>query len=498
MKEKLNEDREKEDRKKKKKEKNLSNAINAIVNMDVLSRESERRKIANEYKVRVSVIDQYIHEATKKEKKKGNEVVKEVEPYGEPVDGIMLLDSIEKTLSKHVILPQGVADAISVWSVLTYCTDAFRILPNLGITSPVKRCGKTTLLEVLQGLTNKALTASNISPAAVFRTIDRYHPTLLIDEADTFLKDNDELRGVLNSGHTRSSAFVIRVEGDDHEPVKFSTWGPKAISMIGNLPETLQDRSVVVELRRKFQGESAVKINIDFEAACADLRKKCRRWSNDNKHKLTITRPQMPKIPNDRMVDNWMPLFTIASIAGGGWPDKIKNSLLKMMGSEDTNIGEMLLEDIREIFNFERQLSSEDIVRKLKDKTDRPWIDWNRGKGLTQNGLARLLRPFGIKSKNLRINENIRKGYDAESLTDAFNRYIPPAYPFQSATPLQTNNINELRPNQTATNKKGVAVEKQDNHLKLHDCSGVADEKGVLGGMLGIDEKKQPSTTVEI
>ena len=475
-------------------EKTLEKDVKAIAGLDLLQKELERNRIAKEYNVRVSVIDEYIKQFTKQEKIGGSlEVVTEVEPFDDEVDGAMLLNTISKELSKYVILPNGAGDAIAAWTLLTYSSDAFRILPYLGLTSPVKRCGKTTLLEVLQGLTNKGLTASNISPAAVFRTIDKYHPTLLIDEADTFLKDSDELRGVLNSGHTRATAFVIRVEGENHEPVKFSTWGPKAISMIGCLPETLQDRSVVIELRRKMPGESANKLDIDFEAECIDIRRKCQRWADDNLDELTITRPEMPRTNNDRLTDNWLPLFAIAKVAGGDWPDKIKKSLLKMMGVEDDNIGSMLLEDIRDIFNSIERIFSDDLIESLKSKMDRPWVDWNRGKGLTQNGLARLLKPFAVKSKNMRIGENLRKGYEMDGLKDAFKRYIPLSSlipPISSVTPLQTNNINELDGNQNVTDKNDVTDENQDNPLNLKDCYAGTDEKG--GTEKDMDKTDEP------
>ena len=462
-------------------EKTLEKDVKAIANLDLLTRELERNRIAKKYNIRVSIIDQYIKEFTKREEAGGTpEVVTEVEPFEEEVDGAMLLNTISGELSKYVILPDGAGDTIAAWTLLTYSSDAFRILPNLGITSPVKRCGKTTLLEVLQGVTNKGLTASNISPAAVFRTIDKYHPTLLIDEADTFLKDNDELKGVLNSGHTKTTAFVIRVEGENHEPVKFSTWGPKAISMIGALPETLQDRSVVIELRRKMPGESAFKLDIEFESECQDIRRKCKRWADDNLDLLTITRPEMPKMNNDRMIDNWMPLFSIAQIARGDWPDRIKNSMLHMMGVEDDNISSILLEDIRDIFKHNEgdRIFSDDLIEALKNMADRPWPDWSRGKGLTQNGLARLLKPFSVKSKTMRIGEDRRKGYELSGFTDAFKRYIPLMPPVSSVTPCQPNNINELDANQSVTDKNDVTDKKQDNLSNLNDCHTVTDEKG--------------------
>jgi putative DNA primase/helicase len=309
----------------------------------------------------------------------------------------------------------------------------------------------------------------------------------LIDEADTFLKNNEELRGVLNSGHTRTTAFVVRVEGESHEPFKFSTWGPKAIAMIGTMPDTLQDRSVVIQLRRKAPGEIVSRLDLNFENECLDIRRKCQRWADDNLDKLSMTRPGMPNANNDRMMDNWMPLFAIADVAGGDWPELIKKSMLKMMYVSDDSIGSALLEDIKDIFdsNLSERIFSDDLVEALKDKSERPWCDWNRGKGLSQNGLARLLKPFDVKSKTIRIKDEQRKGYVLEDFRDAFKRYISsfsPSSPFSSVPPYQNNDINNLGNKQSVPNEIDGADEKQRNQLNLNDWYAGTDEKGVYGG----------------
>jgi putative DNA primase/helicase len=102
--------------------------------------------------------------------------------------------------------------------MLAWVVEAFDISPLLSITSPTKRCGKSTLLDIVALLAPRAVPASNITAASLFRIVEKFSPTLLVDEADTFLGDNDELRGIINSGHRRSSAFVVRTVGDDHEP----------------------------------------------------------------------------------------------------------------------------------------------------------------------------------------------------------------------------------------------------------------------------------------
>jgi putative DNA primase/helicase len=460
----------------------LIDEVLAIIELDPLTREKERTRISKKYNVRKKAIDLYIAEFINQKKIGGTtEIVTETEPASKSISGDELLSAIRDELLKYIILPCGIAEPIAAWVVLTYCYDAFRILPMLGIISPVKRCGKTTLLEILQGLTNKGLTASNISSAAVFRTIEKYSPTLLVDEADTFLKDNDELRGVLNSGHTRATAFVVRIEGEDHEPVKFSTWAPKAIAMIGTLPDTLHDRSVVVSLRRKAPGETVSRIDLDFENGCTKIRQACRRWADDNMDILRTRKVSVPTTNNDRVTDNWMPLLAIAEVAGGDWPKLLQKSMLGTLDGTDDSIGPALLKDIQEIFESysEKRIFSDYLVHRLNCKAESPWSEWTRGKALTQNGLARLLRPFKIRSKTMRINEDRRNGYELNSFKDAFNRYIPLVPPVSSVTVCQVNNINNLNIKQGVTDKNDVTGKKQLNLLKSHDCHTVTDERVV-------------------
>ena len=205
------------------------------------------------------------------------------EPWADPVNGAALLDAIAATFTRYLALPAHASTALALWVLHTYTFQAWFTSPFLAITSPVKRCGKTLLLIVLGALVPRRLFASNVTPAVLFRTIEKYGPTLLIDEADTFIRDNDELRGVLNSGHTRTTAVVIRAVGDDHDPRAFSTWCPKAIALIGRLPDTLADRAIEIAMRRRTAGERVERLRQDrIEGECADLRRQAARWAADH------------------------------------------------------------------------------------------------------------------------------------------------------------------------------------------------------------------------
>src|SRR5205085_4096102 len=143
--------------------------------------------------------------------------IEEVEPWIEPVDGRVLLNELEETVRRFVVLPKWAAETVALWILHTYAFELRDVSTYLGIESPEKRCGKTTLLSILSRLVNRPVAAANISPSAFFRVIEEVRPTLLIDEADTFLRGNDELRGILNSGYSRKTAYVVRVVSEPWE-----------------------------------------------------------------------------------------------------------------------------------------------------------------------------------------------------------------------------------------------------------------------------------------
>ena len=247
----------------------------------------------------------------------------EISPASTAADGAEVLEEISAIFTRHLILPTGAADAMALWVLHAHAHVAAEISPILALTSPTPECGKTTALNLIGALVPKPLPSSNITAAAVFRGIEKWRPTLLIDEADTFIKNNDDLRGVLNSGHSRRSAFVIRVTGDNLEPTRFTTWAPKAIALIGKLPPTLASRAVHIEMRRMAPGESAEPVRLerlDFTEVVAGVA----RWAQDHDLALRDAEPDMPGSLFGRRADNWRHLLAIADLAGGTWPARAR------------------------------------------------------------------------------------------------------------------------------------------------------------------------------
>ena len=302
--------------------------------------------------------------------------------------------------------------------------DAGDVSPLMVLVSPTKRCGKTSVLIVLYFLTPRSELSSNITAPALFRYIEDVRPTLLIDEADSFAKDNEELRGILNSGHTKAAANVIR--NVDHKPRRFSTWAPKAIATIGTLADTLEDRAVVVRLQRKPPGATVERLRRRDNADFAALRSQAARWAADNFDKLADPNPKMPDL-NDRAADNWRPLLAIADLAGGTWPEEARRAACLLSGEEqDGAIGVELLRDIRSAFGDDDVIRSSDLVAKLTADPERPWAEWKHGRPLTQKQLAGLLAPFHIISLTVHppgLPDG--KGYRRIDFEEAWAAYCP-------------------------------------------------------------------------
>jgi hypothetical protein len=357
----------------------------------------------------------------------------EVELWEEPVNGAEVLNEIVATILRYVVIPEDSAVAVALWIAFVHAHDEFAISPILNIGSPEKRCGKTTLLSLISALVPRPLPTSNLTTAVLFRAIDSMQPTLLVDESDTFI-DGDhkgELRGVLNSGHTRATAYVLRTAGDNFEPRRFSTWAPKAIAGIGRLTGTLADRSITVELTRRTADQTIERIRLDrLHQQIAPVASRVARWVADNITKFSALDPEVPPSLHDRAADNWRPLLALADVAGGTWPARARHAAERMHGrtrDDDSNAVKLLF-DVREIFSRSgaQRLQSAQIVAELSKLEDRPWPEWKGGKPITPNQLSGLLRNFSVSSKKLRFGSDTARGYEREAFLDAFARYLPP------------------------------------------------------------------------
>lgn len=352
----------------------------------------------------------------------------DVDPWPEKVSGADVLSEIAETFARFVALPDGAANALALWVAHAHCFRALLCSPRLNVSSPEKGCGKTTLRDVLAVFVPRPLMTENLSVAVLFRLVEAYAPTILADECDAWLKDNEELRGLLNAGHRRGGQ-ALRCEGDTHEVRAFRVFAPAVLCGIGALPGTLRDRSIVIRLERAKPGELWERFDSRHTTREQELCRKLARWCADHIAQLEAADPALPPGAFNRLGDNWRPLCAIAGLAGGDWPQRAAFAFTKLNGRHDEEaqgLGVMLLTDIRQAFaeGREKRTFSKALVTALCAMTDRPWTEAHRGKPITEIWLARRLHAFGISSRTLRIGEDRAKGYEASDFTEAFERYL--------------------------------------------------------------------------
>ena len=416
------------------------------------------------------------------------------DPWPEPVDGAALLREIADFITRYVSLPAELADTATLWVPVTWIHDSLDISPFLNLTSATKRCGKSLLLEVLGEFAYRALAVGGrVTSAPLFRLIEAHAPTLLLDEADTYLRDDDELRGVVNGSQRRSSAYVFRCVGDDHEPRRFGTWCPKAIAGIGGLPETVLDRSIVLRLERRPPNVELASWRDRDKGAVETLCRKLARWIGDNKASIVagLSAVEFPSTLHDRARDAWEAPLAIGNAAGGEWAGRggrawrACEGVVASPAGDETGAGETLLADLRDIFEAAGRpaaLASKAILDNLNAMEGRPWAEWARGKPLSAHGLSKLLKPFNVQPRQVRLQDGGNlKGYRLADLEPLFTAYLtdrtitPGADPKHRNNPLKPAAYNDPETKHGDGAEGAVSDLDRSNSFETKDCFDVSD-----------------------
>ena len=353
---------------------------------------------------------------------------------------VNVLDLVLRLVEQYIAVTPDEQMAIALWVLHTYVYHSFVITPRLALLSPVRGCGKTTLLAFLELLTNQPHRSDDVTPAAIYHHLNhRPNSTLLVDEADNLglLDGNSALRRVFNSGHRRGGNVTRFVGGWSQ---KFPTLAPLAVAAIGTLPLPLMHRSVVISMHR-----SAIQLERldEFSPVFPATRERIQKWA------ATCTLAQDPAMPSSvqhRMADNWRVLLSIADELGHGEAARAAAVAL-CAGRPDEDYGVLALRHIERIFlvrEIDRILSA-DLVNALIGIDDAPWHDWRGPKDdrpprkLTQADLAWPLRPFDIRPRTVRGRWGTARGYYQHQFQRAWRAYCD-----STDTPTQSSKIRYL------------------------------------------------------
>ncbi len=415
-----------------------------------------------------------------------------------------VLDDLTAFVRRYMVLDEAELTAVALWAFHSHAFAASDATPYLSVTSAEKESGKTRLLEVLELVVARPWLTGRVTAAVLARKVDKETPTLLLDESDAAFGGEKEyaevLRGILNSGHRRGGRASLCVgQGAAISYVDLSTFCPKAIAGIGELPDTVASRSIPIRLKRKAPGEQVERFRRREALAAAEpLATSLESLASYHVEHLAAARPALPDELGDRAADSWEPLLAVADRAGGEWPERARRAALELSGRgapDDGSIGVRLLADIHTAFGERRNLATKALIDELAEDEEAPWGTWHKGSRMSPRALARLLEPFGIRSTRVRIGEETPKGYRREDFEDAWNRYLPARSsdsgrtegahtPSVSATTPQPASAKGKRPEPIRNTTPHVADTKTaSNPHEQRDVADVADRNGERAGL---------------
>ncbi len=364
-------------------------------------------------------------------------------------DGASLLNDVEAFIARFVAYPSDAAlVAATLWAAHAHLVNHADSTPRLAHLSPEPGSGKTRALEVLESLVPRPVHAVNVTPAYLFRKVGdpEGSVTILFDEVDTIFgpkaKDNEDVRGLLNAGHRKgATAGRCVVRGRTIETEELPAYAAVALAGLGDLPDTVMSRSIVIRMRRRAPGEHVEPWRRRVhEPEGRKLRDRLEAWAATVAEELEDAWPKMPEGVTDRAADVWEPLLAIADAAGGDWPERVRVAAVALVtasAERPATLGIRLLADLRRVFlrrdvdgvtvtpaEYERHVFTQTIIDHLCALSESPWADL-RGKPIDANRLSRMLKDYGVRSKTVRVGEDVGRGYSSEDLHDPWGRYLP-------------------------------------------------------------------------
>lgn len=338
---------------------------------------------------------------------------------------------ISEVFKEHVKFQNETdADALSLWVAMTYVMPHLEIAPMVYVTSPEPMCGKSTVIKLLKVFCHQAELVSKITPAAIYRLIERDQPTLLFDEADRFVRGHDDLNGIINAGHARFEATVIinkKLPDGNHEPVRFPVWCAKAIAGIGDQDDTLTSRSIVIPLRRKLVTETVKPIRFNLYHQHAETRDRLVNWAAKFEAICEDEMEPYLKASTDRGIDNWLTLGIIARRINTSWVHRAQKAMIAVEKRQSNGLqsaGVQLLTDVRKVISEGNrpEWPSTSLYNAVVVNEENDWSVFDHGRPITRKKFTQMLGKFGIKPAKGR-KSNV---FFVADLYDAFERYLEP------------------------------------------------------------------------
>lgn len=353
-----------------------------------------------------------------------------------PDDTAKLLDDLVVYLKDYIVLPDDLYfGVVAAWILHAAAIEAFEITPRLIIRSVVKRSGKSRLISAIEMVLPNASSEINPKPASLIRSIDASggNEAILLDEVDLYFnpkagEDKSDVQAVLNSGFERGRS-VSRYDVTTRTMSKLSVFAPVAFGSIDKLPDTLEDRGIVVQIQRRLPTETVKRfLRHEVKMRTKALKERIRAWAADNVFGLQAARPELPEDLDDRAADIWWPLFCVADRASEDWGGRMRAAARKIASdrvADDDSAPIKMLRGIWQVWPpHTMALAGTRLTELLNESDELPFSGWNDGNGINTRGINKTLAKFGIHTKSVSVAEGKPKGFHIEQFRDPWARYL--------------------------------------------------------------------------
>ncbi len=343
------------------------------------------------------------------------------EAWPHPVTTSELLHDLDVVVGRHLRLTAAQRFAVVLWIAHTWIVEWSASSPRLALTSVPVAAGKSTALRLLAALTPRPLSLVPTSAQSLVGLIDEVHPTLLLDDAQTWLAGNRGLRRLIAAGHARDAVYLNAAQNAFARPT-FSCFTPCAFATNAPVPAEIAKRCLTIALEPVLAHERPEPLPRE-PSPLENLRAKAVRWAQEEGRAAAAVEPQLPLSLGGSQVQNWRPLLAIAEKADAVWIRQARAAAVTLFDAgAEADLGVALLTDLHSAFGTQDRLTSDHIVKTLLTDEERPW----RHMALDARVLAQRLRPFGIRPRVVRTSSDASaRGYLAADFSEAFARYLP-------------------------------------------------------------------------
>jgi hypothetical protein len=343
------------------------------------------------------------------------------DPYASQV---ALFEEIKSHIHRYLELPESFEDITALYVLLTWVYEFAPSIPYLRVIGDWGS-GKTRFLQVVGSVCFRPIFASGATtPAPIFRILDRFRGTLVLDEAD--FKDSSawvDIVKILNNGY-RPGFPVLRADKEDGKwhPQAFQVFGPKLIATRAPFKdEALESRCLTAEMMPLTRDDIPRVLPPSFDVEVKAIRSKLLTFRLANLFKLkgrTFGNELLEPNLQPRLQEILIPLKAMVN----GDASMAENLCSFIHRQQDTLFSRRrespagrVLAAMIELHQEGEQLSSSNIAERIKEMDEEAPL-------LTAEKVGWLTRKLGFEKERLTGGHRVTR-WDAERVAHLVTLY---------------------------------------------------------------------------